>query len=306
MSSKTAAVLFPGQGAQSPAMLDGVKNHPSFASLYSVVCDVLRCNPLERMSNGELELINENAISSLLTVLASVISYQEWLNENPAPVAVAGYSIGQWTAFYASGSISYEELIGIASYRAYLMDQCCLETPGAMMAVIGVGETELETYCESIRAKGFDLVISNYNCFGQYSLAGKPDAIEFALSEIASLKPKKAVRIPTSGAWHCHLMEPARKSLFEKLQEINFAPSSIPCIGNVDGKFLSNERDVLLMQLADQVCQPVMWEAGVKTLIEFGANPLVEIGYGKTLTKFDFFIDRSVDHLSYYPSLVPS
>lgn len=304
-SEDEAGLLFPGQGAHGPFMLDGVRQHSSFNYRYHLTCDALGHDPLSRISRGEdPEFINANAVSSLLTVLASVISYDEWLENNQPPLAVAGYSIGQWTALYASGAIGFESLVEVIRQRASLMDECCAIVPGAMMALMGISPTELAEFCERLRGEAFEIAISNYNCYGQYSLAGTVNAIQEALARVDQLKPKKAIRIPTSGAWHCHLLEPAAAKFRQYLESVQFNELKFPVVDNVTGEFLPTRSDDLRDQLARHVSSPVLWDKGVKTLITFGCKRLIEIGYGNVLTKFGFFIDRSVAHTSYYPAAV--
>lgn len=297
------ALLFPGQGAHNAAMLDGVLQHHSFSRRYELICATLGFDPLARIQEGDAELINTNAVSSLLTVLVSVIGFEQWSKINKAPVALAGYSIGQWTALYAAGAITFESLIEAVNQRAAFMDGCFAEHPGAMMAVIGVSPTVLEEFCTQLRAEGLDIVISNYNCYGQYSLAGALNAIETALSKVSELNPKKAIRVPTSGAWHSHLLDGAAARLRQYLQELPVSELRIPVIDNVTGEFLPTCGAALLDRLAMQVNHPVQWDAGLKTLIAFGCKQFIEVGYGNVLTKFGFFIDRlSVEHKTFHPA----
>lgn len=304
-SEDSAALLFPGQGAHGPSMLDGVRQHASFKQRYDLICGALGHDPLLRISRGEdPEFINANTVSSMLTVLASVISYDEWLANNQPPLAVAGYSIGQWTALHAAGAIGFESLVEATRQRAFLMDECSAIVPGAMMAVIGVSPVVLSDFCQILRREGFDIVVSNYNCYGQYSLAGTVSAVEEALARVTQLKPKKAIKIPTSGAWHCHLLEPAAAKFRQYMESVQFNELKFPVIDNVTGEFLPTSSDDIRDQLSRHVSNPVLWDKGLKTLISFGCRRLIEVGYGNVLTKFGFFIDRSVAHSSYYPTAV--
>ena len=303
MISETA-LLFPGQGAHNPLMLEGLRHHKSFKDRYNIVCDGLGFDPLKLIAAGNECLINENAVSSLLTVLASVISLDEWFSDNEKPRSVAGYSVGQWTALYAAGAVTFEQLVSIIIQRASFMDECCTENPGAMMAVIGVSPVSLSVFCEGLRNEGYDIIISNFNCYGQYSLAGKKASIDVALVRIADLKPKKCIKLPTNGAWHCHLLQPAAIKFKMYLEMYRFSKFEYPVIDNVNGKFLPSEKEALLEQLSRHVSNPVQWETGLKTLIEYGCKKFVEVGYGNTLTKFGFFADRSVEHSTFYPSIV--
>lgn len=305
VSETSVALLFPGQGAHNASMLDAVRNHLSFNERYGFICETLKFDPLSRIATGEAELINANLVSSLLTVLASVIAHEEWLKSNPAPTALAGYSIGQWTALYASNALTFETLIRAVENRALLMDECSRKIPGSMMAVIGVAPAALSALCDSLRQEGCNIEISNFNCYGQYSLAGTSGSIERAMERIGELKPKKAVKLPTSGAWHCSLLNDAASKFERFLQDYPVNDLAIPVIDNVTGRFLPTAASELKQRLAIQINHPVQWETGMKTLISHGCNKFVEVGFGNTLTKFGFFIDRSsVQHLAFYPTAV--
>ena len=302
MTSDTA-LLFPGQGAHNSLMLEGLRSHSTFKDRYGIVCESLGFDPLKLIAEGNESLINENAISSLLTVLISVICLDEWLINYEKPRAIAGYSVGQWTALYAAGVVTFEQLVSIIKHRASLMDKCFEGNPGEMMAVIGVYPVELSLFCEGLRNEGYDIVISNFNCFGQYSLAGNEASIDVAIERITSLKPKKYIKLPTNGAWHCHLLQPAAVEFSLYLEMCRFSAFNYPVIDNVTGSFLPFKKESLLEQLSLHISHPVQWETGLKTLIEYGCKSFVEVGYGNTLTKFGFFVDRSVEHSAFYPSI---
>lgn len=307
MSYKTdTAILFPGQGAHNVTMLDSVRQHPSFVSRYEVICESLGFDPLARIDAGDVELINANAVSSLFTVLASVIALDEWRKYNPEPRWIAGYSVGQLTALYAAGTISYQTLIKLVSVRASFMDECSRQKPGAMFAVIGVPPDALETFCSRLRSQNLPIYISNFNCYGQYSLAGTVAAIDKALREISELRPKKIALLSTSGAWHSPLMDQSSHDLRVFLMDIKFNSLKIPVLDNLSGDFLPMDGEMLLDALSQHVNHPVKWEAGIKNLIKRGCSKFIELGYGNVLTKFGFFIERSnVEHLSFtLPPLV--
>jgi [acyl-carrier-protein] S-malonyltransferase len=293
----SVAWIFPGQGAQSLQMLDGVRASPSFGERYGLICDALDADPLAR----DPASIDRNAVSSLLTVLTSSLSLELLRRDvSEEPIAVAGYSVGQWTALHAAGRIDFATLVRIVKRRAELMDACFETRPGAMLAVIGLAESVVASAIEAIRVTHPELWISNVNCVGQYSIAGTVDAIDEAERQIAVLSPKKLARIPVSGAWHCPLLRPAADAFRDVLREVAITAPAIPVIDNVTGAFLPRDPAALTEQLCRHLDHPVLWAAGVKTLVAAGATEIVEVGFGNTLTKFGFFVDRSVKHSTFY------
>jgi [acyl-carrier-protein] S-malonyltransferase len=141
--------------------------------------------------------------------------------------------------------------------------------------------------------------VSNYNCVGQYTLAGTADAVAAAERALAELKPRKMARVPVSGAWHSPLLAEAHARFHAYLAAVPLAPPAVPVVDNVTGAWLPTERTALDRHLARHLDHPVLWEQGIKTLLAKGARRFVEIGYGNVLTKFGFFIDRSVEHQAF-------
>lgn len=296
------ALLFPGQGAHDIKMLAGIKDSPAFDQYYPLVETVLEKSPLEELAKGNTAFLNQNSVSSILTVLTSAVCLERYIQEQGNEVhSLAGYSVGQWTALYAAGVVDFEQLLQILRKRCALMDACFKQTGGAMLGIIGVKEQDLVAFCREIeQEKGGFIGISNYNSIGQYSIAGSSKTIELALEKIEQLRPKKALRLPVSGAWHCALLQSAAEQFAEYLTEIELQPATIPIIDNVTGEYLPTEPNQLKSQLAKHLSHPVRWMTGVRHLAQQGCHQLVEVGYGKILTKFGFFIDFNLSHESYY------
>ena len=284
-------------------MLDGIRHHYLFENYYHEICCALGFDPILRIKAGDNNIINANEVSSLLTVFVSVIAYDHWRKRNGHPKAIAGYSVGQWTALYAAGVIPFKTLVRVVAKRAAFMNECFAEKNGAMIAVIGLDSFKLEMLCSKMRDQGLDIFITNYNCSGQHSIAGSFTAINLALKSISELKPIKMVQIPTSGAWHCPLVDNAAIKFRKWLEELTFLKPTVPIIDNASGTFLPDGGSTFLDCLARQINHPVLWDKGIKNLIGYGCEKFVEVGYGNILTKFGFFIDRNlVKHLSYYPN----
>lgn len=297
------ALLFPGQGAQDLQMLDKVKLMAQFPQRYALVCEFLGSHPQQEIDQGNQTYLNQNLVSSMLTLLVSSLLLDRYLkSEHRIPTFLAGYSVGQWLALYAANVVTFETMLTIVQRRAELMDRCFAETPGAMLAVIGLPEARLQALCQELTEAGEYLVISNYNCVGQFSLAGTTAAVALAHERIQQYKPKKVIRLPVSGAWHCALLNDAATAFGAYLQDVSLRQLNLPVIDNVTGNFLPSTAAALKGQLASHLCAPVRWDKGIKTLIAQGCTEFVEIGYGNTLTKFGFFINRTVQHRSFAPT----
>lgn len=297
-TASKSAFLFPGQGAHCVNMLDGLTDCPAFADRYALVVERLGVDPLTFAD--DLALINSNKVSSLLTVLASSLSLDVLRAQNIQPSFVAGYSVGQWTALYAAGCLDFASLVDVVYARATFMDECFADRRGGMVAVIGLPLQVVEDICNEVRDSGSFLTISNFNCVGQYSLAGDVDAVERAIAKLEGLSAKKVQRLPVAGAWHCDLLAKASEEFQQFLQAVPLELPSVPVCDNVTGEVLPDDQARLKSMLARQISVPVQWEKCIQHLCTSGCTEFIEVGFGNVLTKFGFFINRKVAHKSFY------
>ena len=296
--ARQTALLFPGQGAHSLTMLDGLRGCPSFGERHACIVERLGVDPLRRPDAAEL--INTNQVSSLFTVLASSLSLDLLRAQGTHAAALAGYSVGQWTALYAADAVSFKQLVDIVHARASFMDECFAGRPGAMLAVIGLSLPAVEEVCQRLRSEGWFLAVSNHNCVGQLSLSGDLAAVELAIPRLTAMQPKKIQRLPVAGAWHCALLGEAESRFLAFLEDLPLGRPSLPVCDNVSGGFLPDDGHAMKRQLARQMTAPVQWEQCMQTLLRAGCNEFIETGFGKVLTSFGFFINRRVLHRSFY------
>ncbi len=280
-------------------MLEGVRSAVSFADRYSAVCDMLGYRP-ELETPFRRNAVDGNAAGSALTVLVSSISLDLYRSAHGPVSFLAGYSVGQWTALYAAGCLSFEDLLHVIKQRADCMDACFREASGGMMAVIGIAPDPLEAFCARLRSEGLPIFISNFNAYGQYSLSGTSAAIDAACERVRELAPKRVVRLPVSGAWHCPLVAGAEAPFSDFLRTVPIQRPAATVIDNVSGLPFVWEPDWVRSDLARHLSRPVLWDEGIRQLVRRGCRRFVEVGFGTMLTKFGFFIDRTVSHVSFY------
>lgn len=294
------ALVFPGQAAQSPEMLDPFRSDPRFAVGYSLVCDLLHRDPLADAPERGARL-HENATSSLLTVLASVLALDRLRSQHEAltPVGTAGYSVGQWSAMYAAGMIELEPLLRTVYARAMEMNRCDAAAKGGMLAVVGVREADLSRICETAHAAGHFLAIANFNAPAHYSLSGSADGLAFAEEQLQILNPKVLLRVPVAGAWHCALLQPAVGPFRSWLEDLRLANPRLPVIDNVTAQPLPDQPGELRARLAQHLAVPVCWRQDIEALAQSGATAFVEVGFGNILTKFGMFIARKARHVAF-------
>ena len=246
--------------------------------------------------------INENVVSSVCTVLASVCALEMYrLYEEPAPSVLAGFSVGQWSALYASGVVSREMLFSIVVKRAQIMDAIVkVGSASGMLAVIGVGLNDIQHACAQV-IEGDDFVsVANYNAPNQYTLSGTSAGLDKIQDALKEFRPKKMALIPVAGAWHSEFLRESVHVFRDYLSSLELNRPQVPVLSNVSGKPI--EFDSFLIALSEHLASPVLWQNCIETMITtFGISQCVEIGYGNMLTKFGFFIDRSIKHRAMFP-----
>ena len=294
------AVVFPGHGAHEPRMLDGLIPNKKFDEYYASIVDAIGFAPLEGMERDP-SLVNGHSLSTLLTMLASALSYQRYVEvEGKLPDYLAGYSIGEFTALHAAGCFDFAHLVSLIKVRTTIIEETTKKTPGSMLGVVGIGLTAVEGVVNDLQKEGHRIYISNFNCAGQYSLSGTKESIAEALTRLAPLKPKRLLELPVAGPWHCPMLEDAQAKIAEHLRQCDWKKPHVPVIDNVTGELLPDDVDAIKEQVIKQVTAPVKWDTGIKTLVKLGCDRFVEVGYGNVLTKFGFFIDRNANFSTYY------
>jgi [acyl-carrier-protein] S-malonyltransferase len=290
------ALMFPGQGIAGSQMFDELLDE----GLVRLYCDhVNECIGVDLLSISPREQLNGNLFSSLLAFIGGVISHQKLLDElDVSADYLVGYSVGQWTAMHIAGMVDFSTAVRMIARRAELMDQCVASIDSGMLAVIGLPLSVVEQAAAETGSNSSDLVVSNINCPGQYTLSGTLSALKRAEILLQEAKPKKIQFVPVAGAWHSPLLDAAAQAFAKDLAQVDFAPANVPVIDNVSGGFLPAERTALLDALAKHICRPVQWEKGVRYLCESGVTRFIESGIGNTLSKFGFFINRKVDFIT--------
>jgi [acyl-carrier-protein] S-malonyltransferase len=295
------ALVFPGQGAQHLGMLEPFRAAPDFDRHCSTVSALVGWD-VRRLDRQPADALTANLASSLLTVLCSVLALGR-AREGGPPMAVAGYSVGQWTALHAAGMLDEESLFGLVAQRARLMDEALAAAPhSGMLAIIGVGRPDIDAVCAAAAAEGLMLQLCNDNAPGQVTLGGSEPGLAFAERWLAPRQPRVVKRLPVTGAWHSPLMSPVVAPLRGAIAALDLAPARCPVIDNCSGDWLPpGDGPALTETLALQVARPVLWQQGVRRLIAAGAVRCLETGWGDVLTRFGFFIDRSVRHEALAP-----
>ena len=296
------AVVFPGQGSQFVGMGQALAAATPAARGVFARADAALGFPLSELCfAGPADVLEDtiNAQPAILTTsLAAWAAVEERLaqaGEALAPVAVAGHSLGEFTALVVAGSLGFAEALGLVRERGRLMQEAGAARPGGMAAVLGLDAPTLEAVCAEAAAEGI-VVVANDNCPGQLVISGELGAVARA-SELARTRgAKRVARLAISIASHSPLMASAAAQLGDLLDRVPLRAPRVPVVGNVSGRALTTV-DELRVELAHHVERPVQWTRSVQTMVEAGADTFVEVGPGQVLSGLIKRIDRSVKTL---------
>lgn len=285
------AYVFPGQGAQFAGMGQELFDLSEIAkSLFKQADDVLGFSLSKVMFAGSEEELRQTKITQPAIFVHSSISFLA-REEPPQPGAVAGHSLGEFSALVAAGALSFPDALRLVSERALAMQEATDAVPGTMAAVIGLSDDIIEDTCASLEEV---VVPANYNSPGQLVISGSVEGVEKASKLLTDLGARKVVPLPVGGAFHSPLMQPAQERLQAAIEATRFRPPSCEIYQNVDAQ-PSVEPGEIQRKLIQQLTSPVRWTQTVKHLVEAGSDNFVEVGgKGKVLAGLIRKVDRKL------------
>ena len=283
------AYVFPGQGAQAVGMgKDLYDNVPAARELFEKANEILGFRITDIMFAGTPDELKQTKVTQPAVFLHSVIMAKAL---GVKPDAVAGHSLGEFSALVVAGALSFEDGLRLVSKRAMAMQKACEATPSTMAAVLALPDEKVEEICASI--EGEVVVCANYNCPGQIVITGAADAVGEAGDACKEAGAKRVVPLKVSGPFHSALLAEAGKKLGEALEDVSIQPITIPYLTNVTADYVKDPADVK-DYLVRQVSSSVRWQQTIERLIADGAEEFVEIGPGRSLSGFMRKINREV------------
>ena len=276
------ALVFPGQGSQQPGMGAAWRTSEG----WSVVDDVSEATGVDvarLLLHSDAETLRRTDLAQLSVFALSLVALRTLRRMEPAPVAFAGHSLGEYTALVAAGALTVGDGARLVAERGAAMLVAARLRPGTMAVVVGAPDDGVAGIVAEAQAAGGEVWVANRNAPGQITLAGTVEGIELVAAAVATVGAKM-VSVPVGGAFHSPLMAPATSQLRAALGAARFATVHAPVVSNVDAE--AHDRGDVWPDLSlRQLTAPVRWVEVVGTLVDrLGCDRVVSVGPGKALT----------------------
>ncbi len=278
--------MFSGQGAQYAGMgKELYQNYSVAKKIFDSADEVLGYSIKDICFQDEAKLgETEFAQPAILTM--SIAALEVLKEQGVRAEMTAGLSLGEYSAYVASGAMNFEEAVALVQKRGKFMAEAVPSGEGAMYAVIGLDTELVEEACKEAVQEGLGLAVpANYNAPGQIVIAGATKAVEKAAKLAKEKGAKMTVRLKVSGPFHTQMLQPAADRLGPELEKMHIEPMKIPVFTNVDAKEVASEKDIIPI-LTRQICCPVRFSDIIQNMHERGADTFIELGPGKALCGF--------------------
>ncbi|MEN9395731.1 MAG: S-malonyltransferase [Pseudomonadota bacterium] len=300
---KSFAFVFPGQGSQSVGMLDGWGDHPVVQEVLKEASDALGEDVGKLIHEGPKEALALTTNTQPVMLVAGVAAFRAWMAETgKMPTAVAGHSLGEYSAMVAAGVITLRQAAPLVRFRAQAMQEAVPVGVGAMAAVLGMDAARVVAIClevtQSYGPNSLEIVEAvNFNDPAQTVIAGSKAAVDRACEAVKAQGAKRALPLPVSAPFHSSLMRPAAERLREQLESIEFSSPGIALINNIDVA-VEVDADRIRDALYRQAFGPVRWVECVRAIKAHGIVSVVECGPGKVLAGMVRRIDPEMNGMA--------
>jgi [acyl-carrier-protein] S-malonyltransferase len=290
------AFVFPGQGSQSVGMLKALAAaDATVRATFDEASAELGYDLWQLVSEGPEEALNATARTQPALLAAGVATWRCWRARGGAePALVSGHSLGEFTALVCAEALEFRAAVGLVRYRGEVMQEAVPAGAGAMAAILGLEDADVEAACrEATAAGGPGSVVeaANFNSPGQVVIAGEAAAVERGIAAAKARGAKRAVLLPVSVPSHSSLMRGAAERLRGRLSAVSLKPPRLRYVSAVDVSAHTEPaeiRDLLVRQLSS----PVRWTETVRALIATGVEEIIECGPGRVLTGLNRRIER--------------
>ncbi|RKY09728.1 MAG: [acyl-carrier-protein] S-malonyltransferase [Planctomycetota bacterium] len=280
------AFLFPGQGAQFVGMgKELAEGFPQAKELFARANDIVGYDLAQLCFDGPEDKLNATTVSqpAIFTVSAALLDILNASPNSVQPDVTAGLSLGEYTALYAAGLISFEDGLRLVQKRGDAMQTAADDSDGSMVSVLGLDEVLVISLCEEA-SQGELLVAVNFNCPKQIVLSGSTGACRRAADLAEKYGAIKAIPLSVAGAFHSEMMNPAAEELEKALASCPIKdPAEMKVIANINSEYY-NDANTIRNGLVKQLIQPILWQKCMEKLLAEGVESFYEIGPGRVLT----------------------
>ena len=299
--SRILGFAFPGQGSQSPGMLsEHFSQSKEVNQVFDISQEVLGIDFKKLIQEGSAEDLSPTQITQPLLLTANQALWKD-LNIKPETVELmAGHSLGEYSAYVAAESITFEEALELVSLRAKYMQEAVPEGEGGIAAIIGLSQDQLLSICNQITDSGQLVSMANLNSENQVVISGTKEGVDKAIEVCKESGAKRAIPLAMSVPSHCKLMTPASQKFSLELDKINLLPPKTKVIQNFS---VSHSDDVQTIKdnLVSQLYTPVRWFETMDYFIDAKITEFYECGPSKVLTglikrRFDNVVLNSLDN----------
>ena len=294
------AFVFPGQGSQFIGMGADLYNSSQKAQqIFEDANEILGYKITDIMFGEDPEALKQTNITQPAIYIHSMV-IALIANKFFKPNAVAGHSLGEFTALAAANYISFEDGLKLVQKRAIAMQEACEENESSMAAIVGLEDKIVEDVCLQSEET---LVAANFNCPGQIVISGTINAVNIACNKLTELGARRALVLPVRGAFHSPLMKSAEESLSKAINNIHFKEGTCPIYQNITGKPYT-DIEKIKQNLVNQLTSSVKWTQTMKNMKLNGLKSITEVGPGKVLQGLFKRISRDLETKSLHQLIV--
>ena len=278
------AFVFPGQGSQAVGMLNAWGDHPAVRATLDEAAAALGENIAALIQAGPKEQLDLTTHTQPVMLTAGIACYRAWLAEGGAlPAAVAGHSLGEYSALVAAGVLTLADALRLVRLRAQAMQQAVPVGQGAMAAILGLDAAAVREGCAQAAAASGEVVeAANFNDPRQTVISGSQAGVAKGCELLKAMGAKRVLPLAVSAPFHCALMKPAAELLRERLRSVRLNTPQIPVLNNIDVAS-PVDADAIRDALYRQAFGPVRWVEVVQALSARGLTRIIECGPGKVL-----------------------
>ncbi len=282
------AFLFPGQGSQSVGMVRGLAAYPGAVELFQQASRDLELDLFDLCLNGPEEILFQDLYAQVAVHVTNCAYAEQISKNNLTPRLAAGFSLGIFSALVAAGSLSFEQGLEGVRIAAEKMSEEGRFYQGAMAAIIGLSEGEVQAVCQEVTR----VFVASINSSYQVGISGEEEAVEKAIQLCVQRGALLAKRLPIGWAIHTPLMERASRAFAQEIKNWQIRPPRFPVLSYLRAEFLKTPEEIK-QELSAQFSQPNCWHKVLLRMAEEGIDTFIEVGPGNVLSQMVRWVSRS-------------